>query len=73
MSDLLKFKQYMCNSLSKLRKTVYPCKNCHNDKLNFDNFRGWTVFSIRCIDCGQCISALDPEEVINKWNKVNKE
>lgn len=34
----------MCCRLNKLRKTVYPCKKCHNDKLNFDNFRGWTVF-----------------------------
>ncbi|MBR2240083.1 MAG: hypothetical protein IKO49_03840 [Bacilli bacterium] len=73
MSDLIKFKSYMCYHLNKLRKTVYPCKKCHNDKLNFDNFRGWTVFSIRCTNCGQCISRTDPEETINEWNKANKE
>lgn len=72
MSNLLKFRENMIYSISLLRKTVYPCKKCGNIHLNFNNFKGWSNFSITCQKCRQTIHGESPKETIDNWNKENE-
>lgn len=59
-------------SLKKLKAMTRSCKKCGSSRLRFDNSRGWTGCSVRCIDCKQVVKGKDLTETVYIWNEKNK-
>ena len=69
---MVKLIGYQKINLTQLAKVTAPCKICGNNRLRFNNIRGWTNMSVECSCCGQKITRNTIEKAINAWNKQNK-
>lgn len=70
MTKLIETKK---KSLRYLRQKVKPCKRCGSNHIQFYNLNGWTNQSVKCVNCGNEVKAMDIEEAITKWNEQNAE